>query len=76
MIASPLVNQAAAHALISTSGITNSQPVAASLTVAAGIAIQKTFMSQTLPSGSTKYVRSLITAFLPAVRLRITCPRR
>jgi uncharacterized repeat protein (TIGR01451 family)/fimbrial isopeptide formation D2 family protein len=55
------VNQIPVHAVTSTSGIKNSQPVSASLTVASGVAIQKTYVSSTLQIGSTDYLRFLIT---------------
>ena len=45
----------------STSGITNSQSVHASLTVSAGIAIVKTFPNPSFAIGSTTYMRLLLT---------------
>ncbi len=54
-------NAIAAHAVTSTSGVTNSQSVSASLTVLSGIEVQKTFTAPTLAIGSTEYVRFLIT---------------
>jgi uncharacterized repeat protein (TIGR01451 family) len=55
------VNIIPAHAVTSTSGITNSQSVNASLTVASGVAVQKTYVSNTLQIGGTDYIRFLLT---------------
>ncbi len=54
-------NAIAAHAVTSSSTITNSQPVSASLTVLSGIEVQKTFTQPSLAIGSTEYLRFLIT---------------
>ena len=59
-IGTPL-NFIAAHAVTSTSGITNSQSVSASLTVSSGIAVSKTFLSSTMQIGGTDYIRFLLT---------------
>jgi uncharacterized repeat protein (TIGR01451 family) len=59
-IGTPL-NFIAAGAVHSTSGITNSQSVSASLTVSSGIAVSKTFVSSTMQIGSTDYIRFLLT---------------
>ena len=55
------VNVIHAGDITSTSGITNSQNVSASLIVASGVALQKTFLSSTLQIGGTDYVRFLLT---------------
>jgi hypothetical protein len=60
VVGAPL-NRIAAGAITSTSGIVNTQTAKASLTVNAGLGIQKTFVSPTLPIGGTDYVRFLIT---------------
>lgn len=54
------IDRIAAGSVTSAGGLTNSQPVAASLTVAAGVAIQKSFIAPTLQIGSTGYLRFLI----------------
>jgi hypothetical protein len=59
-IGTPL-NFIAAGAVHSTSGITNSQSVSASLTVSSGIAVTKTFLTPTMAIGSTDYIRFLLT---------------
>jgi len=60
VVGAPL-NQIPKNTATSTSGITNPQDAKASLTVAAGLGLQKTFVNPTLPLGGTDYVRFLIT---------------
>ena len=60
VIGTPL-NTIGAGAITSTSGITNSQSVSASLTVAAGVAVQKTYIASNLPLGGSTFIRFLLT---------------
>jgi uncharacterized repeat protein (TIGR01451 family) len=50
----------AAGGVISTSGATNAQAAAASLTVVAGVALQKTFVASSFAIGDVDYVRFII----------------
>ena len=62
VVGAPL-NQIPTGAVTSTAGAaaSNTQAAKASLTVAAGLGVQKTFVNPTFPIGSTDYVRLLIT---------------
>ena len=55
------VNVIGGNAVTSASGTTNSQSVNASLTVASGVAVQKTYLSSTLQIGGIDYIRFLLT---------------
>ena len=62
VVGAPL-NQIPAGAVTSTAGAgaSNTQTAKASLTVAAGLGVQKTFVAPSFPIGSTDYIRLLIT---------------
>ncbi len=62
VVGAPL-NQIPVGAVTSTAGAgaTNTQVAKASLTVAAGLGVQKTFISPSFPIGSTDYIRLLVT---------------
>jgi uncharacterized repeat protein (TIGR01451 family) len=59
-VGAPL-NTIAANDITSTSGITNPSGTSASLTVQAGVAVQKTFLASSFPIGSSTYMRLLLT---------------
>ncbi|HEX4480398.1 MAG TPA: hypothetical protein VH082_06285 [Rudaea sp.] len=61
-VGAPL-NQIPAGAVTSTAGAgaTNTQTAKASLTVAAGLGVQKTFVNASFPIGGTDYIRLLVT---------------
>ena len=62
-------NTIPANTINSTSGIKNALSATATLTVAAGVAIQKSYLSSTLQIGGTDYIRFLLTNSASASQL-------